>query len=67
MGDSRAYLYRKGQLQQLTHDHTVAQALADAGQITQEDVRKHSRRNTLTNYLGGNQRQGQGRRPLASP
>ena len=54
VGDSRAYLYRKGQLQQLTHDHTVAQALADAGQISQEEVRRHSRRNTLTNYLGGN-------------
>ena len=54
VGDSSAYLYRKGRLQQLTRDHTVAQALADAGEISQEDVRKHSRRNTLTNYLGGN-------------
>jgi PPM family protein phosphatase len=55
VGDSRAYLYRRGHLQQLTHDHTVAQALADAGQIKQEDVRKHVKRNTLTNYLGGHQ------------
>lgn len=54
VGDSRAYLYRKGRLQQLTRDHTVAQALADAGEISQDEVRKHSRRNTLTNYLGGN-------------
>jgi len=53
VGDSRAYLLRKGNIQQLTHDHTVAQALADAGQIAQDDVRKHLRRNTLTNYLGG--------------
>ena len=53
VGDSRAYLFRRGQLQQLTRDHTVAQALADAGQIKQEDVRKHPKRNTLTNYLGG--------------
>lgn len=53
VGDSRAYLFRKGHLQQLTRDHTVAQALADAGEITQQDVRKHRRRNTLTNYLGG--------------
>jgi protein phosphatase len=53
VGDSRAYLFRKGQLQQLTRDHTVAQALADAGEIKQEEVRKHLRRNTLTNYLGG--------------
>ncbi len=53
VGDSRAYLLRKGQLRQLTRDHTVAQALADAGEIKQQDVRKHMRRNTLTNYLGG--------------
>ena len=53
VGDSRAYLFRRGQLQQLTRDHTVAQALADAGQIKQEDVRRHPKRNTLTNYLGG--------------
>jgi protein phosphatase len=53
VGDSRAYLYRKSQLQQLTKDHTAAQALADAGTIPQVEVRKHSRRNVLTNYLGG--------------
>jgi protein phosphatase len=52
-GDSRAYLLRNGQLTQLTHDHTVAQALADAGQIAPEEVRTHSRRNILTNFLGG--------------
>lgn len=53
VGDSRAYLYRDGRLQQLTRDHTVAQALADAGEISQDAVRKHARRNALTNYLGG--------------
>ncbi|WP_165250646.1 PP2C family protein-serine/threonine phosphatase [Paludisphaera soli] len=53
VGDSRAYLFRRGELIQLTHDHTVAQALADAGQIKPDEVRTHARRNTLTNYLGG--------------
>ena len=53
VGDSRAYLWRRGEMKQLTRDHTVAQALADAGQIKPEDVRTHARRNTLTNYLGG--------------
>ena len=53
VGDSRAYLWRQGEMKQLTRDHTVAQALADAGQIRPEDVRTHARRNTLTNYLGG--------------
>jgi PPM family protein phosphatase len=53
LGDSRAYLYRKGVMQQLTKDHTVAQAMADAGYITDEDVRHHRKRNVLTSFLGG--------------
>jgi protein phosphatase len=53
VGDSRAYLYRKDELRQLTKDHTVAQAMADAGYIAPEDVRHHKRRNALTNFLGG--------------
>ncbi len=53
LGDSRAYLYRKGELQQLTKDHTYAQAMADAGYIAPDEVRGHARRHTLTNYLGG--------------
>jgi PPM family protein phosphatase len=53
VGDSRAYLERKGQLKQLTKDHTVAQAMADAGYISSEEVRRHTKRNVLTNFLGG--------------
>ena len=53
LGDSRAYLYRKGELRQLTKDHTVAQAMADAGYIAPEEVRHHNKRNVLTNFLGG--------------
>jgi serine/threonine protein phosphatase PrpC len=53
VGDSRAYLYRNGVLCQLTRDHTVAQAMADAGYIPPEEVRHHNKRNVLTNFLGG--------------
>ncbi len=53
IGDSRAYLYRAGTLRQLTKDHTVAQAMADAGYIPPEEVRHHVKRNALTNFLGG--------------
>ena len=53
VGDSRAYLFREGQLRQLTHDHTVAQRLADTGEIPQKDVAKHKLRHMLTNVLGG--------------
>jgi serine/threonine protein phosphatase PrpC len=53
LGDSRAYLYRNGGLVRLTKDHTVAQAMADAGYIAPEEVRYHNKRNVLTNFLGG--------------
>ena len=53
VGDSRAYLFREAQIRQLTHDHTVAQRLADSGEIPQEAVAKHRLRHLLTNVLGG--------------
>jgi protein phosphatase len=53
LGDSRAYLFRNGVVSQLTKDHTVAQAMADAGYIAQKEVRRHNKRNVLTNFLGG--------------
>ena len=53
LGDSRAYLFRQGRLQLLTKDHTVAQAMADAGYIAPDEVRHHRKRHVLTNFLGG--------------
>jgi PPM family protein phosphatase len=55
VGDSRAYLFREGQLRQLTHDHTVAQRLADIGEIPQKAVAAHRLRHVLTNALGGHE------------
>lgn len=52
-GDSRAYHFRESRLQRLTHDHTLAQELADVGAIDPEEIATHRLRNTLTNYLGG--------------
>src|SRR5262249_15353093 len=52
-GDSRAYLYRDGELRQLTRDHTLVQALVDGGTISAEDARNHPNRNVVTNVLGG--------------
>ncbi|HEY4231771.1 MAG TPA: protein phosphatase 2C domain-containing protein [Thermoanaerobaculia bacterium] len=51
VGDSRAYLFHKGRLQALTHDQTLAQSLADAGAIPQEDVAHHPSRHVLTSAL----------------
>lgn len=53
VGDSRAYLLRKQQLLQLTHDQTLAQSLADQGAIRQEETATHWLRHVLTNALGG--------------
>jgi protein phosphatase len=52
-GDSRAYLFRDGQLDQLTTDHTVVQAMIDAGMISAEEARHHRRRHVVTNVIGG--------------
>lgn len=53
VGDSRAYLFRKGRLVHLTHDDTLAQHLVDIGQITPEQAATHRLRHTLTSVLGG--------------
>jgi protein phosphatase len=55
VGDSRAYLYHHGQLQQITRDHTLAQAMADVGIIKATDARAHKQRHFLTNVIGGPQ------------
>ena len=52
VGDSRAYLYRNGRLEQLSHDQTLAQALADNGVIDPQDVNHHRYRNILVSALG---------------
>ncbi len=52
-GDCRAYLYRDGNFDQLTRDHTMTQMLVDAGQIAPEEARWHRRRNVVTNVVGG--------------
>jgi protein phosphatase len=52
VGDSRVYLLRDGDLQQLTRDHSLTQALLDAGTITIEEAATHRYKNVLYRYLG---------------
>ncbi len=52
VGDSRAYLYRKGELQQLTADHTVAAEMVALGQITAEEAEDHPRSHMILRCLG---------------
>jgi protein phosphatase len=51
-GDSRCYLYRGGQLRQVTADDTVAATLARVGIIRPEEVGRHRARHLVTNILG---------------
>jgi protein phosphatase len=52
IGDSRAYRLRDGHLEQLTKDHSLADALLDAGTITREELPTHKFKNVLYLYLG---------------
>lgn len=52
IGDSRAYLARGKTIDLLTTDHSLAQALLEAGTITPDEVSKHRFRNILWKYLG---------------
>ncbi|HEX5887324.1 MAG TPA: protein phosphatase 2C domain-containing protein [Pyrinomonadaceae bacterium] len=52
VGDSRAYLLRGSNLRQLTTDHTLAQALIDAGVADPDDPASRSMRHVLTAAVG---------------
>ena len=53
IGDSRAYLLRDGVLTQITHDHTLVQALVDEGRISEEEASSHPQRSLITRALDG--------------
>jgi len=52
LGDSRAYLYRGGQLTQLTRDHTLVEKLVQRGLINAATALTHPERHILTQGLG---------------
>lgn len=52
VGDSRAYLIHNGELQQLTHDHSLVADMIEAGQLTTEEARTHPNRSVITRALG---------------
>jgi protein phosphatase len=53
VGDSRIYLYRSGQLTQLTSDHSWVNEQLQGGMLTAEQARSHPLRNVVTRALGG--------------
>lgn len=52
IGDSRAYLLRRGHLCQITRDQSYVQLLVDAGLMTQEEAERSPRRNIVLQAMG---------------
>jgi len=52
LGDSRIYLFRDGQLQQLSVDHSMAQLLADVGESSQSGAGDEHFKSTIVQYVG---------------
>ena len=52
IGDSRVYRLRGDKIEQLTRDHSLANALGEAGTIRPEEVENHKFKHVLYLYLG---------------
>jgi protein phosphatase len=52
-GDSRCYLYRQGQLELITRDHSLVQDLIDEGKLSYAESFFHPERNIVTKSVGG--------------
>jgi protein phosphatase len=52
VGDSRTYLWRHGELRQITKDHSHVQSLVDRGAITRAEARVHHQRNIVLRAMG---------------
>jgi serine/threonine protein phosphatase PrpC len=52
VGDSRAYLWREGDLIRLTRDHSLVGELVARGKLTEEQAEAHPQRSVITRALG---------------
>ncbi len=52
VGDSRIYRFRKGELTQMTTDHSLVQEMIDNGYMSEEEAQNSSNRNLITRALG---------------
>ncbi|MGB3481568.1 MAG: protein phosphatase 2C domain-containing protein, partial [Mycobacterium sp.] len=55
IGDSRGYLMRDGELNQITKDDTFVQTLVDEGRITAEEAHSHPQRSLIMRALTGHE------------
>ena len=52
VGDSRIYLFRDGELKQLSKDHSVVQSMIDLGFIEEKDRHTNAHAGELIQYIG---------------
>jgi serine/threonine protein phosphatase PrpC len=52
LGDSRAYLARKGVISQMTKDQSLVAQMVAAGSLTPEEAKSHPQRNVILQALG---------------
>ena len=52
IGDSRVYRLRGAEFEQLTQDHSLSEALREAGTISREEAATHRYKHVLVRYLG---------------
>jgi protein phosphatase len=55
VGDSRAYVRRRGRLQQLTRDQTLGEYMVSVGALTEEQAARSGPAATLTSAIGGSE------------
>lgn len=53
LGDSRAYVFAEGTLNQVSTDHSVIQELIDAGRLTPDEALVHPERHVITRAITG--------------
>jgi PPM family protein phosphatase len=52
VGDSRAYLVRGDQMEQLTEDHSLVNELLKSGKLSEEEAQVHPQRSVITRAVG---------------
>jgi serine/threonine protein phosphatase PrpC len=52
VGDSRAYRWREGSIEQITEDHSLVNELMKSGKLSPEEAETHPQRSVITRALG---------------
>lgn len=55
VGDSRLYVYTKGELNQITTDHSYVESLVSKGIISKAEAKTHPKKNIITRAVGSDE------------